>query len=43
MAGQRPHPAKHRHDRAGYIKLWLDKSQTRFVALAAAEHYAEAV
>jgi replicative DNA helicase len=43
MAGQGLHPAEHRNGPAGYAKLWLKKSQTRFVALAAAEHYVEAV
>ena len=37
------HLAKHRNCPTGYVKLWFKKSQTRFVAFAAAEHYAEAV
>jgi replicative DNA helicase len=38
MARQGPHSAKHRNGLTGYVMLWLEKSQTRFVALAAAEH-----
>jgi replicative DNA helicase len=43
MAGQGLPLAKHRNGPTGCVKLWLEKSQTRFVAFAAAEHYAEAV
>ena len=37
MAGQGLHPAEHRNGPTGCVKLRLKKSQTRFVALAAAE------